>query len=190
MVICRCEVVNYPNCKILVCLYDYDQYFSVRKELVEEGILEENVIHVPKTVKNVKSSITAQRVLELSGEGVYHDGLGNKIFINANVEMPENIEIIIESIDASVILGSGITVQWELKIYCGSNTRINIEERCSFVQTTIFGAWENIDIGRDSMFSFGINIQNHDGHLIFDSETGQRINYPKHIYIGEYVWVE
>lgn len=188
-VICRCDLVNYRNCKILVCLYDFDQYFSVKKELVEAGILEENVIHVPDIVKNVKSSITVQRVLELSGEGEYHDGWGNKIFINGDVVMPENIEIIFEGIDATVVLGSGITVQWGLKIYCGSNTKINIEEGCTFVQTTIFGAWENIDIGRDSMFSFGINIQNHDGHLIFDSETGQRINYPKPVYIGEHVWV-
>lgn len=44
-------------------------------------------------------------------------------------------------------------------------------------------------IGDDCLFSFNVMIRNSDPHLIFDSESGKRINKTKSVFIGDHVWV-
>ncbi|WP_096028724.1 acyltransferase [Campylobacter lanienae] len=47
---------------------------------------------------------------------------------------------------------------------------------------------KNIIFGRDCMFSWGIWLSTCDHHLIMDSQTNDRINFSKSIYIGDHVW--
>lgn len=47
----------------------------------------------------------------------------------------------------------------------------------------------NLIIGRDCMLSQNIYIQNHDGHPIYDIESGELQNPGKSIIIGDHVWV-
>lgn len=47
----------------------------------------------------------------------------------------------------------------------------------------------NLFIGPDCMFSQDIYIQNHDGHAIYDIETGSLVNPGKSIFIGKHVWI-
>lgn len=47
----------------------------------------------------------------------------------------------------------------------------------------------NIIIGKDCMFSQDIYIQNHDGHPIYDIQTGNLLNPGKSIIIGDHVWL-
>lgn len=44
-------------------------------------------------------------------------------------------------------------------------------------------------IGRDCMFAVGIQIRSDDGHPIFDVRTGNKINNPEDIFIGDHVWL-
>lgn len=47
----------------------------------------------------------------------------------------------------------------------------------------------NLIIGKDCMLSQNIYIQNHDGHPIYDIESGELQNPGKSIIIGDHVWV-
>ena len=48
---------------------------------------------------------------------------------------------------------------------------------------------QNIFIGDNGLFSFGIWIRTADPHLIYDCETGKRLNPSKSVFIGDHVWV-
>lgn len=46
-----------------------------------------------------------------------------------------------------------------------------------------------IEIGRNCMFSFSVDIRNGDSHTIFDQASGKRVNWAKNVHIGDHVWL-
>ena len=46
-----------------------------------------------------------------------------------------------------------------------------------------------VRIGEDCMFSYDIDLRCSDSHAIYDQESGQRINPPAPVEIGDHVWV-
>lgn len=46
-----------------------------------------------------------------------------------------------------------------------------------------------VNIGRDCMFSAGIDIRNGDSHVLLSTETGERTNPSRDITIGNHVWL-
>ncbi|GFI47277.1 polysialic acid O-acetyltransferase [Lachnospiraceae bacterium] len=48
---------------------------------------------------------------------------------------------------------------------------------------------QNIVIGKGGAFSYGINIMTADGHLIYDIQSGDRLNDSKSVFIGDHVWI-
>lgn len=48
---------------------------------------------------------------------------------------------------------------------------------------------QNVIIGQEGMFSFGIWIRNADPHLIYNIDDKKRINPSRSIYIGDHVWI-
>lgn len=48
---------------------------------------------------------------------------------------------------------------------------------------------QNILIGKEGAFSYGINFMTSDAHLIYDMESMKRINGSKSIFIGDHVWI-
>lgn len=49
--------------------------------------------------------------------------------------------------------------------------------------------YQNVIIGDDCLFSFGIWIRTADPHLLYSVETKQRINESKGVFIGDHVWI-
>lgn len=80
-----------------------------------------------------------------------------------------------------------------------NNTELWIEDDNGVIdigdKTTIEGAHiaategKKIIIGKDCMFSSGIQIRNGDSHSIVDLNTGERINEAQDIIIGNHVWI-
>ena len=57
-------------------------------------------------------------------------------------------------------------------------------------QTTIVASEaKNVIIGQDCLFSYNIVIRTSDAHGIYSTDTYERINYAKSIYIGDHVWL-
>lgn len=55
--------------------------------------------------------------------------------------------------------------------------------------TIVLSEEKNIIIGSDCLFSYNIIFRVADPHLIYDSKTGNRLNYTKSIHIGDHVWI-
>lgn len=49
--------------------------------------------------------------------------------------------------------------------------------------------YRKIEVGKNCMFSFSVDIRNGDSHTIFDTETGKRVNWAKNIRIADHVWL-
>lgn len=76
-------------------------------------------------------------------------------------------------------------------IRVGENSSIKIGSDFTCTGKGMISAVENssIIIGDDCMFSSGNEVKTDDSHPIFSVVTGERINMPKSIYIGNHVWV-
>ena len=49
--------------------------------------------------------------------------------------------------------------------------------------------FRKIEIGKNCMFSFNVDIRNGDSHTLFEIENQKRINWAKDIKIGNHVWL-
>ena len=49
--------------------------------------------------------------------------------------------------------------------------------------------WQSVIVGNNCLFSFGIWLRTADPHLVYSTETNQRINHSKPILIGDHVWI-
>lgn len=99
------------------------------------------------------------------------------------IEMPGSNNIVeIKGIERC----SNITID----IY-GDNSSILIDNVKYFVNAhlRIDGNSKKIMIGKDCMFSYGINIWTGDGHPIYDLTTEERINEDQDVIIGNHVWM-
>ena len=106
--------------------------------------------------------------------------LGNTKFIDCRIEMLSN---------NTVIIGYSKNIIRNLKIsFLKENSGVYIDRdfSSSDVKMTLKG--KNVYIGKDCMFSNGINILTSDMHTVTDL-NGKTINYPENVYIGNHVWI-
>ena len=77
-----------------------------------------------------------------------------------------------------------------LFILYGNRGYIRVGDDCTFRNCEIeIGTRGHVIIGRDVMVSRGVVLFQHDGHLIFDANTGKRLNAGKNIIVGNHVWL-
>ena len=71
------------------------------------------------------------------------------------------------------------------------NCEINIGESTTTEGASIYAIESNskVNIGKDTMISFGVDIRTSDSHSIIDLDTDEVINPAKDINIGEHVWL-
>lgn len=75
------------------------------------------------------------------------------------------------------------TINNKSAVYVGRDSYYN------GVLTAITSEGQNIILGDRGLFSFGITIRTADPHLLYDIETGNRINPSKSVVIGDHVWI-
>lgn len=118
-----------------------------------------------------------------------HKGDGNKISIGDSCFLG-NIRFDMLGNNNKIIIEDNVYIKkahFRLRgndqvIKIGGNSRLNgvyflCESGC------------NIETGRNCLFSYDISIRTTDAHDILDLETGDVINKPKSVNIGEHVWV-
>lgn len=73
----------------------------------------------------------------------------------------------------------------------GDFQRVSIGENfsCGGIEIQMNDGNENLTIGNDCLFSWGIKARTSDGHSVVDLETEKAINVPKDITIADRVWV-
>lgn len=104
-----------------------------------------------------------------------------------------NCDIHIEGNNNKISIGK---FNWVTNIYVGmqgnwDNRELVINNSYYFqnVSFAVIGNNRKIHVGKDCMFSSGINVWTTDYHPIYDLETNKRVNEEKDIIIGDNVWV-
>lgn len=82
---------------------------------------------------------------------------------------PMNVDVYVDGADSLVSIGSGTT--------------------CNQMKLFVQGQGSSVIIGSDCMFAYGIIIRNSDDHSIFDINTGEHINPPDDVEVGQRVWL-
>ena len=123
---------------------------------------------------------------------------GTKIIINGdnnNLIIEDNINLNSSQIEFkgnnSVIYISSSKYETKLRIIVYTNTTFYIgrDNYINDLMEAIVSEEQNVFIGNDGLYSFGIMFRTADPHLIYDIKTNKRINISKSIYIGDHVWI-
>lgn len=144
------------------------------------------------------------------GTRVLNSGNGN-VVKNCGALM-RNVTIDIRGNGNSIIIGEVARLSNVNIVVHGDNCKCIIGEQCSFSggtfwfedvggvisignATTVEGAGfasiegARITVGRDCMFSSGIDVRVGDSHSIIDCKTHMRINPSEDVVIGDHVWI-
>lgn len=95
------------------------------------------------------------------------------------------------------VLGNNITVRIDKEVRFYGPCNIHMESDSTLEITSLAGI-RGVDfnlrgagckIGYKCMFSYGINVRNHDAHPVIDVATGKADNLPRDIVFGDHVWI-
>ncbi|THD58445.1 acyltransferase [Phenylobacterium sp.] len=135
----------------------------------------------PSTVLDLKSDLKGRVRIE---------GLGCRIVVGANVTFEATIRIFPGVTDAVVEVGDNCSIGGVIRLVRGDGGLISIGEDTTFNQVGLsMHERGRIVFGRDCMLSTDIHMDPSDMHPIFDRVTGQRLNPPQDIEIGDHVWL-
>lgn len=118
--------------------------------------------------------------------------------INNKIEIPEDSRLVdmnvrIRGNHNQLIISNGVFFGTGCSIWIeGNNCKIIIGPKCTATRLIHINAQEDnseILIGEDCMLSNNIIIRTSDSHPIYDIETGERINNPRNVVIGNHVWI-
>ncbi len=117
-------------------------------------------------------------------------GQGNILFLEDGVQIKDS-KIEFFSNNAVVYLSKNAPRYYSVSIHVYGATSVFIGKSCSFNKqlTLVTSERQNIIIGNDCMFSFGIYVRCADPHLIYDISSKKRINPSKSVIIGDHVWI-
>lgn len=130
-------------------------------------------------------SISGKQLKE-SGSTVYSDSRGNRIVFSSDIE--DTITISFQGNNNLVEIQQGVSIG-KLDIYCGKEATCVIGKDTEIVGAKIYLTDGSVLIGEDCLFAQQVILRNHDGHHIFDRNTGERINFGGNMKIGNHVWI-
>lgn len=122
----------------------------------------------------------------MSLQGEYEDDRGNRIVFPLGVS--DNISITFSGKNNLISVARDVSIT-KLCLIMGNNGYCEIGKGTSFVDAQITISDASVVIGEECMFSWDVEIRTNDGHHIFDRRSGQRINAPRNISIGNHVWI-
>lgn len=144
-------------------------------------------------INNIKDNKILFENLELKNTCITFHGKNNVLYCENNVTL-KNAKLNFCGDNSLVYLSNSsrayifkIDIYKNCVMYFGSENSFNEAYNRPFNAT--LSEHQNIFIGDDNMFSFGIFLRNADAHLIYDCKSIRRINNSKSIYIGDHVWI-
>ena len=116
-------------------------------------------------------------------------GKNNILFVEPGVKL-QNSEIVFYGDNSLIYLSSSLKeYQIKISIYNDSTIFFGHNNYFNGYLTLIVSERQNVLLGNDCLFSFGIWMRTSDVHLIYDVKTGNRTNMSKSIFIGDHVWL-
>lgn len=138
---------------------------------------------------NNKIVVTNFHSLKFLNSTIDFYGSNNIVFFDENVTL-NNTTINIKG-DNNIIFFSSSKKQYYLSIDIYNNSVIFFGENNYFngKLNIVLSEAQNLVIGNDCLFSYGITIRTSDAHPIYDLNTYLRINEPQSVFIGDHVWI-
>lgn len=129
--------------------------------------------------------------LEVKGLSITINGNNNKVeielpsnFINVSIVMDgDNNEFHLKPTKHRIIRHTTFGMEGGSKISVGSGLSVYRDVHI------VAKNGKDISIGEECMFAREIMIRNNDGHVILDRKTGELLNPPEDIIIGDNVWL-
>lgn len=140
--------------------------------------------HISQVV-SLDYTISGKELRE-TGETSYCDGNGNRVVFTRDIE--DSVLITFQGGNNLVQIGKSVSVG-RLRISCGNSAICTIGEGTEIGEASIYVTGGKVLIGKECLFSQQIVLRNHDGHHIFDKNTGERMNPSGSISIGNHVWL-
>ena len=116
-------------------------------------------------------------------------GKNNLVFFDENVNL-NNTNINIKG-DNNILFFSSSKKQYYISIDIYNNSVIFFGENNYFngKLNIILSESQNIIVGNDCLFSYGITMRTSDAHPIYELKSCERINKPQGVFIGDHVWL-
>lgn len=117
------------------------------------------------------------------------EGTRNTLVVEEGCDLGK-AKIILRGRNLTVRIGAGCRFKAGTLSVAGDGSRAEIGARTTWESGQIIAeGGQLLSIGTDCMFSNGIMIRTADGHGIFDKSTGEMINPPSTVIIGDHVWI-
>lgn len=173
------------------------------KKIIKKNPIIEKYIRLLISGKGIKNSFPKKRIRGKGNNINYKksvilnnctfDIIGN----NNKIEIEEsaifnNLTFYIRGDNNTIIIGKKVRFDRGGSIWIEDyNCEATIGENSTFENAHIAVTEPNskINIGKDCMFAYDIDLRTGDSHSIIDSVTNERINYAKNICIGNHVWI-
>ncbi len=125
----------------------------------------------------------------LKNSSIDFKGKNNIFFCEDNVLLV-NSKLVFNG-NNSVIYLSSSKYEYKLNLTINNNQVFHMgkDNYINGVMNIILSEQQHIFIGADCLFSTGIWMRNADPHLIYDSQTMQRINPTRSIFLGDHIWL-
>lgn len=115
-------------------------------------------------------------------------GNDNYVFIK-KAQIINELEININGDNCRVEIGDNCRIYGPCNILVEEGGQVSIGANTGLRGVTILARKAEIMIGEDCMTSYDVIIRNHDSHEVISNETGEIVNAPRSIKIGNHVWL-
>ena len=118
------------------------------------------------------------------------DGDDNVVRVPSSCRL-NNVSIVISGNGQTIDLGESVKISQSAEFLLmgeGGVVRIGDSTTIEGARFIAFGGTQ-IDVGRDCMFAYDIEVRTTDSHSLLDAASGERINPDKNVEIGEHVWL-
>jgi len=135
----------------------------------------------PSTILEMESDISGRLIV---------DGTNCRVRVGKNVVLNSDILIYGAVSDATIEIADNCSLGGQFRLVGGVGGTIRIGEGTSFNQVGVsLHEGAHVSFGRDCMLSTDIHMDPSDMHPIFDRATGERLNPPQDIHVGDHVWL-
>jgi acetyltransferase-like isoleucine patch superfamily enzyme len=137
--------------------------------------------------------VYARNVLELGSEPAGRfiiEGRGCTVRLGANVRLEANVFMEPQVTNATLEIADDCVIRGVIRFVGGDGASLRIGPRTTFNQVGMTShEGSAITFGSDCMLSTDIHMDAGDMHPIYDRATGERLNPPRDIEVGDHVWL-
>ena len=148
------------------------------------------IIENETEVKTPRDNTIISEGLKCSECNIEFRGSGNILFAEPGVDLADS-KINFFGDGALLYLSSNTKHPYRLKIDLWRETTVffGYDNYFNGIFSAIVSERQNLVVGNNGVFSFGIWLRTADPHLLYDVVTAERINMSRSILVGDHVWI-